>query len=147
MAITWVVVANRGEMTVHRSRGPGRPMGRVEHVEHPEGRLRPQDLDADRPGMTGSSAYPGTRAMLPEQQAHEKVADDFARWIAARLDSARQRDDFDRLVLVAPPDLLGRLRKAMNAPTRQRVMASIGKNLTDADEPKLRECLEDVLRL
>ena len=53
----------------------------------------------------------------------------FARRIARRLDNARRKDEFDRLVVVAGPPFLGTVRQELSRPTRACVAREIGKDL------------------
>jgi protein required for attachment to host cells len=47
------------------------------------------------------------------------------------------QNEFERLVLVAPPRFLGRLRSSLDAPTQQLVVGSLDKDLARAKEEEL----------
>ena len=61
---------------------------------------------------------------------HEFGEGRFVAEFAARLNRAAQRGLFERLILVAPPRVLGRLRPALSAPAAACVVAEIGSDLT-----------------
>jgi protein required for attachment to host cells len=62
-----------------------------------------------------------------ERSPHKHEAQLFARQIAAELEHERQ--GFDRLVLVAGPEMLGLLRAALSDSLRARVSAEVDKDL------------------
>jgi protein required for attachment to host cells len=53
----------------------------------------------------------------------------FAQKIADRLERARRDDEFDRLVVMAPPAFLGLLRQALSQSLRASVAAEVNKSL------------------
>ena len=69
----------------------------------------------------------------------------FAHQISDWLDKAVWEDAFDRLVLVAAPQILGELRHIMKHPVHARVIAEINKDLTKMNERDLREELLKIL--
>lgn len=82
----------------------------MEVLEHPEGRLKPQFIDADRPGRSFESAGAKRHAMSREVDPKKHVAIAFAKQVAERLESARIHGEMDRLILIAAPEFLGLLR-------------------------------------
>jgi len=73
----------------------------------------------------------------------EKAA--FAHKLAAWLDVAAHDDAFDRLVVAAPPRMLGELRKAMSKQVSARVVAEVSKDLAKCSETALRAALAEIL--
>ena len=69
----------------------------------------------------------------------------FAHEIAAWLDKALEKEAFDRIILVAPPQMLTDLREAMGRSISSRLLAEINKNLTGLSDQKLREGLEKIM--
>ena len=55
----------------------------------------------------------------------------FAVEIAERLSSLAQRDGFRKIILVAPPLVLGELRKHFEKDVTDRVVAEVPKTLTN----------------
>lgn len=90
-----------------------------------------RDPAEDAPGRTmGSSdrarraAYEQTdRHQLDEQRAAEEVAD--------VLRELARSDGFDRLVICAPPRMLGRLRPLLDKPVLSRLRAEIAKDMVN----------------
>jgi protein required for attachment to host cells len=55
------------------------------------------------------------------------------------LDKAVQEDAFDQLVLVAPPQTLGELRKVLKPSVHARILAELNKDLTKMNKLALQE--------
>jgi protein required for attachment to host cells len=130
MTTSWVVVAHRAGARFFEHRGPGKPLSRIESIDHPQGRFQDHDVGTDRPGLSGESA--GSRhAMEPHETAHEHDARAFAKDLAHRLSAARQQHRMSRLVLVAEPHFLGYLEKELDKPTAALVTDRIHKDLAN----------------
>ena len=63
----------------------------------------------------------------------------FAKEVARTLDGARMRHEFERLVLVAGPRMLGLLREALPTPCRSMVAAEVAKDLVRHDPAAIRD--------
>ena len=90
------------------------------------------------PAREQGTAKPGRRSGFGPSQLsamettdwHEFGEGRFGAEFAARRNRAAQRGLFERLILVAPPRVLGRLRPALSAPAAACVVAEIGSDLT-----------------
>jgi protein required for attachment to host cells len=147
MATTWVLVAHEAGARVFENNGPGKGLRLVEEEDHPAGRARDQDFDADRPGRSFQRNAGDSRrsAMSRSEAPHRRAVADFARQLAAKLGHARTQNLYERLVLVAPPTFLGLLRSSLDAPTTQRVVGSLAKDLATSDENDLAKRLGEVM--
>lgn len=132
-----VVVADQSEARFYdmeRRDGELRLAGRI---SDPSARLHDRDLQSDRPGRKADRApiQSGRRGSTPQHgvgsdrkpRQHEAAL--FARRIADAVVAAQRADRFDRLVLMAPPGVLGLLRKALPLPLRRMIVAQIAKDL------------------
>jgi protein required for attachment to host cells len=138
-------VANQAGARIFEHPAAGAGLTLVEEIDHPEGRLKSREIDTDRAGAAFESAAPGVRAMGREESAHERVAADFARKLAATLTASRNGGRFDQLVIVADPHLLGLLRRAMDVPTSSRIKRTLPKNLAHVPTHAMHEHLKSVL--
>ena len=115
---TRVVVADEGEARFYDIDGPQKPLRLVGQLHNPDARLHDRDLKSDRPGRVFDRAPAANRPRSAvahhstggEHGPHEQVVQRFARQIAQALEQARQRNEFDRWVLMAGPRFLGSLR-------------------------------------
>jgi protein required for attachment to host cells len=147
MTNTWILVAHDAGARMFESRGPGKGLDLVETIEHPEGRLRDRDIVSDRPGRSfrKDSGDPRRASMSRSEGPHDRAVADFARALADKLKHARVENQYERLVLVAPPRFLGLLRSSLDGPTAQLVVGSIDKDLASSKETELIEHLGEVI--
>jgi protein required for attachment to host cells len=106
----------------------------------PESKVPEHELYSDAPSRTQDSF--GTRhAYEPRTTIHEKLTREFAHEIGAWLDSARTQKKFTQLVLVAPPDMLGAVRKCLSDACSKAVVDEVSKNVVHLDLHKLMDAL------
>jgi protein required for attachment to host cells len=137
----WVVVASSTRCRIFTQQKHSGPLLQIDEIEHPEGRMRGRDLATDRPGRSFDSAGNGRHAMGQPVDPLEQENIRFAKAVAAKIDHARKKHRFERLVLVADPRFLGHLRHGLSAATRHRLSTELHKNLADADPQAIREAL------
>jgi protein required for attachment to host cells len=88
-----------------------------------------REQGADRPGR--STASPGVaRSAMEEVNWHHLGKERFADELANVLYRHAHANLFDRLIIIAPPKILGILRKAFHAEVVDRIAAEIPKELT-----------------
>ena len=144
---TWILVAHRAGAKLFESRGRGRSVETVIEVDNPSGRLKVSEQVSDRPGRTFSSAGSERHAYSPDEGFLEHKTLGFARELCALIEKGRVTNRFDDLVLVAGPDLLGKLRECLSRSATEQLVATLPKDLPMLDERGLREHLEGVLRI
>lgn len=141
---TWVVVADGARARILENLGPGKGLheltGQALEVIVPPSR----EIASDRPGRGLDSAGAGRHAMTPRVDPHDQVEKEFTGALATRLNDARPRSDFDRLILIAAPRALGQLRGALSPHTAKLVSAEINKDLTRATVDDIAAHLADV---
>jgi protein required for attachment to host cells len=109
-------------------------------VENPVGRLKDTDLETDRAGRRYGGSQGVSHGQGPAKGHHHGVDGEkstlqhdltlFAKEVGRRIDADRVGHKFDKLVLVAPPKMLGLLRQAMPAPLQSLVAGEVAKDLT-----------------
>lgn len=134
---TWVVVADGARARVFENTGPGKGLYEVpgSAVDQPDPASR--DIGTDRPGRGRESAGAGKHAMQPRTDLHDHAEQKFANALAARLNAARPRNEFDRLILIAAPKTLGHLRAALAPQTAKLVTGEIDKDLTGRPQEEI----------
>lgn len=111
-------------------------------VENIFGHANPpsHEQGTDKPGRTGSSV--GTaRSAMEEVDWHRMEEERFAVDIADSLYRLAHANKFDALVVVAPPKVLGNLRKAFHKEVTDRITAEVGKDLTSHPLPEIEKLL------
>ena len=140
---TWILSAHRAGATLYEHEVPGAPLSVLASVNHPEGRLKDQEINSDRFGRAFERGGIGQRAMDTEQRPHEKVAEDFARALAEDLGKARHAGEFKHLILIASPTMLGLLRNALDDATTKCVEGTLAKEYREEDRDQLEKALAD----
>lgn len=107
--MTWILIANATLATFYREHVDG-SLEWMHQIEHPEGRLHAHGLVSDRPGR--SNKGPGGAHVVFEARTDpvDVEMDHFIARIVPVLADAVRSGGCLRLVLVAPPRMLGRLR-------------------------------------
>ena len=101
-----------------------------------------RELETDRPGRRFSgSANSNRHAVDGERSTERHEMELFALEVARTIDGARTRHEFDRLVLIAAPRMLGLLREALPAACRSAVAAEISKDLVHQDLATIRDAI------
>ena len=139
--IVWAVIVDGRRLRVLERQiatGPWLELA-AEATEHANPPSR--KLGTDRPGRVHESVGSARHAVEPRQDLHEAAEAAFAREVAKRLEQAASADRFARLVLVAPPAFLGRLRPALGAQARQRLAGTFNRDLTHAPTQDIVERL------
>ncbi len=142
---TWILIADSAMARVVSDGGEGRTLASVDDIRL-EGNNQPdRDLAADRPGRTFDRAGTGRHGMEPRTGPRRVEHERFAREIAEALELAGQQDRYDRLVLVAPPKMMGDLRGLLPPAVAKTVSAELTKDLTKISIHDLPAHLEAVL--
>lgn len=144
---TWIVVARRDDATIYSTHASGDELKVVLEIEDPRVRVSSLDIDSDRAGSSLDRACHDAHASSEELGSPGHVQREFAAQLALQLDVSRCRGDFDRLILVAAPKLLGQLRAELTGHTRKLIVAELSMDLVERDEAALRRHLEDALDL
>lgn len=126
----WVVVADGEKALFLRNDGdtryPNLQVVRELEQENPPTR----EQGTERPGRYSDGPSPHNSA-FEETDWHRLGKVRFAEEIAGKLYSMAHRGDFSEIVLVAPPVVLGEMRKKLHPEVTDKVMAEIPKTLTN----------------
>ena len=145
MKTIWVVVADAARARIVASGGANQPFRDIEQLVHGESRLRNTQRVSDRPGRSFDSHGEGRHAMEPGVDPADQEALRFATDIADRVHQGRVGNDFDSLILVAPPRFLGMLRKALDKESRKLVQTEIDKEFTQLDDEEIHRRIKEFL--
>jgi protein required for attachment to host cells len=143
---TWYVVADGGQARILRKRETHDAFDTHREFESADIHRPTRDLGTDRPGRTQESAGSARHAIQPRADYHRAEKRSFVSEVAKALNEARARDEFDRLVLVAPASALAVLKKALDGPTQQMVAAELQKDLTKVPNADLGKHFDNLGR-
>ena len=89
-----------------------------------------REQKTDAPGRTFDSSGGAGRSAYQEVDFHQLEEDRFAAETAELLKQRALRNEFENLIIVAPPRTLGELRKHYHKEVEKRIAAEIPKDLT-----------------
>ena len=146
MTTTWILVANATNALLWISRGTGQDLELERRFEHPEGRLKNGEIASDTGGRNATPAGQGSRpATQWGTSPREAEAEKFARELVRELSSGLSARKFDRLLLAAPPDFMGKIRESLDNRLQEKVAATVVRDYTILAAKELREKLSGVL--
>ncbi|MEX0310256.1 MAG: host attachment family protein [Tateyamaria sp.] len=127
---TWVVVMDSEKALFLRNLTDQQdPNLEVTDIEQQE---NPADIDqsANRPGRINDGG-PGHKSAMDDTDWHELAKERFAKDLADMLYADAHRGAFEKLVLVASPQVLGVVRDEMHKEVADKVIGEIPKTLTN----------------
>ncbi|UCI08987.1 host attachment protein [Mesorhizobium sp. B1-1-8] len=124
----WVVVADGEKALFLRNQGDVKfpKLEVVQEMEQENPATREQG--SDKPGRQSNE---GPRSAVEETDWHRLGKERFADDIAERLYKLAHRGEFDALVLIAPPQVLGEMRQKLHKEVGDKIEAEIPKTLTN----------------
>jgi protein required for attachment to host cells len=126
---SFIVVADGKKSLFFRNEGDGEfPNLMVERKdihENPKDREQKTDAAGSAPSSMGT-----VRSAMSETDFHQLEEDRFAAETAEQLKQRALRNEFDSLIVVAPPKTLGELRKHYHKEVERRITGEIAKDLT-----------------
>jgi protein required for attachment to host cells len=142
---TWILVANASRAALYGTNAD-EELQLLAALSHPESRLKSSELSPTEPGHAGKTrgGSPRRTALEANMTPHDVEAQHFAEKLGDRVSDGARRHAFDKLVLVAPPEFLGRLRQHLHGDAKKNLIASIDKDYTLVEPKALREKLASV---
>ncbi|MBN8811325.1 MULTISPECIES: host attachment family protein [Sphingomonas] len=135
-----VLVADGRKLLMLRNEGDAlRPNLQLERKEEQENPANGEQA-SDAPGRSFQSVG-ARRSAYEETDFHQLEEDRFAADAAALLKARALRNEFESLIIVAPPRTLGALRKHYHKEVSDRLTAEIAKDLTRHTVPQIEEAL------
>ena len=124
MATTWIVAADAARARILQVADRER-LVEVENLANPDGRLQDREINTD-----GTDRFPRGDTWEPDVGAVEHRNELFAKRVADYLESARNDQRYERLVLVAPPKMLGQLRQELDKEVKKLLLDEVPKDLS-----------------
>lgn len=135
-----VMVADGGKMLLFRNEGDADYPHLI--VESASANANPKDRDqrTDAPGRAFSSVG-NVRSAMGETDFHDQQEDRFAADAVALLNERALANDFEKLIIVAPPAVLGEMRKHYNKAVGARLVGELAKDLTGHHPPEIERAI------
>ncbi len=146
MSTQWVVVADRSRARVFQTEGGLDQLQEVQDLLNPEGR---QDESEFRHDAKGRYYGKGERYQAHTAEPHvtKEIHDEemFSREVSQLLDEGCDMQRYDTLVMIAPPQFLGMLRKQLSRRVEERITQQLGLELANWNAPQIRDYLKQHL--
>lgn len=144
MRTTYVMVADSSQARIFQDDNHLSALTELRTFQHPEGRLQNRELDTDRAGRGQSNGGPGGyHGYDGDKSSHRHETENFAASVAEYLEQERNAGHYEQLVLVAPPQLLGNLRKQLSTDCDRLVTMELNKNLVNERPEAILARLQD----
>ena len=118
----------------------------VEAIDSANLHKQDHDLVSDRPGRSFESGSSARHAYTPRHDPHEMAKERFAHVVAARVNEDFAADQFNELVLVAPPHVMSELTDALDPPVKAVLLGSLAKDLVKTPDHELLPHLKEWAR-
>jgi protein required for attachment to host cells len=142
--ITWVVIADGEHARIVVAKEKGASYVTLREFTSQTVHASSHELGGDRPGRTQESATTVRHAIQPRSDPHEQGKQEFAREVAAALNDASAKNEFDHIVLVAQPRLAASLRAGFAEALRRKIVGRLQKDLTKVPDHELARHLDAI---
>jgi len=140
---SYVLVADGAKMLFFRNAGdadnPSLTVIAAEQQADEYDRDIKTDMAGQKPGSPGS----GGGSTAGEADFHRQAEDRFAAEAADRVNRAALANEFEKLIIVAPPKTLGELRKHYHKQVEGKIAAEIAKDLTGHPVNRIEAVLQN----
>jgi len=151
----YVLIADGRKLLFFRNEGDADyPKLEVE-MEREQSNPKDSDQGTDQPGRTFSGAQGGdprsgglgatvgaARSAYSETDFHQLEEDRFAHEAADMLRKKALANEFEQLIIVAPPKTLGELRKHYHKEVESRIAGEVAKDLTNMPVTEIEKVLQ-----
>jgi protein required for attachment to host cells len=100
-----------------------------------------REQGSDAPGRAFLAVGKGGRSAVEPTDWHELEKEHFAREVATRVNKAAESGEMNEIVIVAPPRVLGELRKQLSPKAQSKVRGELDKDLTRHPLPEIEKAL------
>lgn len=142
MSYTWVVVADSIRARFFSAEAASAALDEFTELFSPENQqdnsVRLEEIPSR--GIADIDAG-GRHDMVPTSDPRQEQTVEFAREIAHYLDAARMQGDFEQVVIVAAPSILGLIREKLSDNCRKLVAFELNKNLVCESAAAIRAYL------
>jgi protein required for attachment to host cells len=123
---TWILIADGSRATLYEQSDSDATLRQLENWDNEGGRTSDHVAETDALGTSGGGSQPNAMGSQSDPKRHSQY--DFARKLAHVLNE--QEKAYDHLIVVAPPKVLGDLRKQLSPHVQPKIIGEFHKDLT-----------------
>lgn len=131
-----IIIANTNSCRIYDYQKSHNSLSLIKEINHPENKLKNQDLVSDGPGHYKSGTT-GRGAFSPRTEPTDVNFDNFAREMAVGLDEERNKNDFKELVVIMPAQMEGLFLHHLNKHVNALITKRMQKNIMHLSEHEL----------
>jgi protein required for attachment to host cells len=145
-----IVVADERQASFFDAVNATAPLADRGFVRNGAAGLKDTDLETDRPGRRQGGTGVGTHGdgsgghhhgVDGERSTEQHDIALFAKEVARRIDSDRAKNNFDKLVLIAPPKIMGLLRQSLPTQSQSLLVGEITKDILHQGEQAILKAI------
>ncbi len=140
---SYVLVADGAKMLFFRNEGNAANPNLTLLAAEQQADIADRDIKTDMAGQKPGSPGMGGASSAGETDFHRQAEDRFAAEAADRINRAALANEFEKLIIVAPPKTLGELRKHYHKQDEGRIAAEIAKDLTGHPVDRIEAVLQN----
>lgn len=135
----WVLVADSGSARIFELRQTPAKFHEVHTLVSDALHKRSGDLVSDVSGRSFNAQGPAGHSKEQKSNPHELAEKEFSRKLADKLELALNMNVFEKLMVIADPKTLGRLRSLMSKQLRKRITHEVNLDLVGMPLEKLKK--------
>jgi len=139
---SYILVADGAKMLFFRNEGDPDNLNLTVIAAEQQADNYDRDIKTDLAGQKPGSPGSGGGSTAGEADFHVQAEQRFAVEAADRINRAALANEFERLIIVAPPKTLGELRKHYHKQVEGRIAAEIAKDLTGHPVDRIEAVLQ-----
>ena len=139
---SYILVADGAKMLFFRNEGDAENLNLTVVAAEQQADLYDREIKTDTAGQKPAGAGTGG-STAGQADFHRQSEDRFAAEAAERINRAALANEFERLIIVAPPKTLGELRKHYHKQAESRIAAEIAKDLTGHPVDRIEAVLQN----
>jgi protein required for attachment to host cells len=146
-----IIVADERQANFFDTTALNAPLSSQGSMHNPTAGRKDRELETDREGRrfggtagvkhAGGAAQSHHHGVDGERSTEQHELTLFAKEVAQRIEAGRVNHEFEKLVLVAPPKMLGLLRQSLPATSQALLAASISKDILHQGPDAIREAV------
>jgi protein required for attachment to host cells len=141
---TWILIADGGCARVLTSSGTDHHLAAVPGLSFEADLPANREIGTDRPGRSHESQGTARHAIEPHIDQHAELKRKFVTGVLHTLAAKHTEGAFDKLIIVAPPPVLGVIRPELKGALRDATVRQIDKDLTKTPIHEIASHLHDV---
>jgi protein required for attachment to host cells len=134
-----IVVADERQVNFFDTTALNAPLAATGSMYNPTAGLKDRELETDREGRRFGGTAGHHHGVDGERSTEQHELTLFAKDVGQRIEAGRVNHEFERLILVAPPKMLGLLRQSIPETSQALLAAEVAKDVMHQGPNAIRE--------